>query len=204
MSWFGRPACRTTTRPPAVSPGCSPRALKLCSHEASRTSWVGKESNLRDGGLRVRCKASVCYQPLVVSRGDRLSEPAWALACTSADSHEQVTGIEPAGTGVAHPSVTVNHLQTRPTLWNRTRTSRFSAERADLSTPERDVASVRVGRNARMCVGACQHPHRHHSSIVRDPLEDTPRASRTRSGVWNSGSRIAELGQIVVTRPRKR
>ena len=36
-------------------------------------AWVGWESNPRDGGLRIRYKANVCYRPAVARRHDELS-----------------------------------------------------------------------------------------------------------------------------------
>ncbi len=109
---------------------------------------------------------------------------------------EQVTGIEPAMTGVAHPSVTLNHLQLQEShpLESNQNLSGFSRARRP-TTQEWDVASVRVDRTLAKC-GCLPAPSS--SSLfdcqrsARSAIEDAPRAWRSRSGVWNSGSRIAE------------
>ena len=62
---YGRPGCRHNTSPAAVCVRTPDdrRARSETRSARSIASWAGWESNPRRGGLRDRCKASVCYRP---------------------------------------------------------------------------------------------------------------------------------------------
>jgi hypothetical protein len=63
---FGGPLCHLNTSPAWWSPGeeTSSIAVGARRHGSTIYAWVEWESNPRFDGVRVRCKASVCYRPV--------------------------------------------------------------------------------------------------------------------------------------------